>query len=251
MDRFSQLEFDEKMPERKRSQGEPVRDADYFYKDALRYWLAGDFELALRNYSRALEKNSALFDAWVGQVLMLIELGEYKEAVVWADKALELFPEHPELLAVKAVACCRDCKMEKAIAYSDNSISKENITSRVWLARAEVLLNRKSSVAENCISKAISIAGNMVPIVKLEAARLLRKKGGYSAAIGHLNEVVKVFPKSALAWYELGCCQSKLGLSEAKATLEQSLKLRPDWNVAKSALAKCGKGGLFNKLFRR
>jgi tetratricopeptide (TPR) repeat protein len=251
MDRFSQLEFDEKTPERKRSQGEPIRDADYFHKEALKYWLAGDFELALRNYSRALEKNSTLLDAWVGQVLMLIELGEYKEAIVWADKALELFPEHPELLAVKAVACCRDYKMEKAIAYSDNSISKEDITSRIWLARAEVMLNRKSSIAENCISKAISIASNMAPVVKLEAARLLRKKGGYSAAIGHLNEVVKVFPKSALAWYELGCCQSKLGLSEAKATLEQSLDLRPDWDVAKSALAKCGRGGFFNKLFRR
>lgn len=251
MDRFSQLEFGEVSPERKRPQGEPIRGAGYFHKEALKYWLAGDFELALRNYSRALEKNSTLFDAWVGQVLMLIELGEYQEAIVWADKALELFPEHPELLAVKAVACCRDSKMEKAIAYSDNSISKENITSRVWLVRAEVLLNRKSSIAENCISKAISIAGNMAPVVKLEAARLLRKKGGYSAAIGHLNDVVKVFPKSALAWYELGSCQSKLGLSQAKTTLEQSLRLRPDWNIAKLALAKCGGRGFFSRLFGR
>jgi len=251
MDRFSQLEFDEKMPERKRSQGEPIRDADYFHNEALKYWLAGDFELALRNYSRVLEQNSTIFDAWVGQVLMLVELGEYKEAIVWADKALELFPEHPELLAVKAVACCRDAKPEKAIAYSDNSISKDNITSRVWLARAEVLLNRKSPVAENCVSKAISIAGDMAPVIKLEAARLLRRKGSYSAAINYLNEVVKVFPKSALSWYELGCCQSKLGLSEAKATLEQSLRLRPDWDIAKAALAKCDKGRFLSKLFKR
>jgi tetratricopeptide (TPR) repeat protein len=251
MDRFSQLEFDEKIPERKHSQGEPIRDAAYFHKEALKYWLAGDFELALRNYSRVLEQDSIAFDAWVGQVLMLTELGEYHEAIVWADKGLELFPEHPELLAVKAVACCRDSKMEKAIAYSDNSISREHTTSRVWLARAEVLLNRKSSIAENCISKAISIAGKMAPVVKLEAARLLRKKGGYSAAIGHLNEVVQVFPKSALAWYELGCCQSKLGLPQAKATLEQSLNLRPDWNVAKAALSRCGKGRFFSRLFGR
>lgn len=251
MDRFSQLEFGEAGRERKRPQGEPIRNADYFHKEALKYWLAGDFELALRNYSRVLEINSTIFDAWVGQVLMLIELGEYREAVVWADKALEFFPEHPELLAVKAVACCRDAKMEKAIAYSDNSISKEKITSRVWLARAEVLLNRKSSIAENCISKAVSIADNMAPIIKLEAARLLRRKGCYSTAIGHLNDVVKVFPKSALAWYELGCCQAKLGRSEAKATLEQSLRLRPDWDRAKTALAKCSKRGVFSKLFRR
>jgi tetratricopeptide (TPR) repeat protein len=251
MDRFSQLEFGEVSPERKRPPGEPIRDADYFYKEAIKYWLAGDFEIALRNYSRVLEQNSTVFSAWVGQVLMLIELGEYHEAIVWADKALELFPEHPELLAVKAVACCRDAKMEKAIAYSDNSISKENITSRVWLARAEVLPNRKSSIAENCISKAISIAGDVAPIIKLEAARLLRKKGSYSAAIGYLNEVVKVFPKSALAWYELGCCQAKLGFPEARATLEQSHKLRPDWDRAKTALAKCSRGGFFKKLFRK
>lgn len=251
MDRFSQLEFDENMPERKRYRGEPVRGANYFFKEALKYWLAGDFELALRSYSRALERNSTLIDAWIGQVLMLIELQEYREAIVWADKALELFPEHPELLAAKAVACCRDAKIEKAIAYSDNSISRENITSRVWLARAEVLLHRKSSVAENCISKAISIAGNLTPVVKLEAARLLRRKGHYSAAISHLNEVVTIFPKSALAWYELGSCQSQLGLSSAKATLEQSLRLRPGWNAARSALAKCRKGRIFYRFFRR
>lgn len=251
MDRFSQLEFDEQKPGRKRSQGEPIRDADYFHKQALKYWLAGDFELALRNYSRVLEQNNTFFDAWIGQVLMLIELGEYKESLVWADKALELFPEHPELLAVKAMACCRDAKLEKAIAYSDNSIGKDNITPRVWLARAEVMLNRKSPVADNCVSKAVSIAGNMAPVIKLEAARLLRRKGSYSAAIGHLNDVVKVFPKSALAWYELGCCQAKLGLPQAKATLEQSLKLRPGWKEAETALGRCGGWGFFGRLFRR
>jgi tetratricopeptide (TPR) repeat protein len=248
MDRFSQLEFDEAGPRRKPIPGEPVRDADYFYKEALRYWLAGDYELALRNYSRVLEKNSTVFDAWVGQVLMLIELGEYKEAVIWADKALELFPEHPELLAVKAVACSRDAKTEKAIAYSDNSISKNNITARVWLARAEVLLNRKSQIADNCISKAISIAGDAAPVIRLEAARLLRRKGSYAAAIGHLNEVVKAFPDSALTWYELGCCQLKLGLSEAKASLEQSRSLRPEWYQPKLELKKSE--GFFSRFFK-
>jgi tetratricopeptide (TPR) repeat protein len=180
---------------------------------------------------------------------MLIELEEYREALIWADKALELFPEHPELLALKAVANVRDAKLEKAIAYSDNSISKDNITARVWLARAEVFLNRKSSIAENCISKALSSAGNMLPIIKFEAARLLRKKGNYSAAIEHLNNVVKVFPKSAFVWYELGCCQGKLGRPEAVATLEQSLKLRPDWEWPQKTLHQFSKRGFFQRLF--
>ena len=247
-DRFSQLEFGETNPKRERSHGEPIRDADHFHKEALGYWLIGDFELALRNYSRVLEVNNMAFDAWAGQVLMLIELGEYREAVVWADKAMELFPEHPELLAVKAVAYARDAKMEQAIAYSDNSISKENVTPRVWLARAEVLLDRKSQVAENCISKAVSIAGNITPIIKLEAARLLRRRENYAGAIEYLNDVVKVLPKSALAWYELGCCQAAVGFREAKSTFEQCLRCRPGWNVAKEALRK-QKKGFFSRLF--
>ena len=44
---------------------------------------------------------------------MRIELGEYREAGVWADKALELSPEHPELLALKALACVRDAKRDR------------------------------------------------------------------------------------------------------------------------------------------
>jgi tetratricopeptide (TPR) repeat protein len=249
MDRFSQLEFGEKKPEKERSEGEPVRDADYYLKTALKYWLAGDFEVALRNYSRVLEHNNLSIEGWVGQVLMLIELGEYKEALIWSDRALKLFPEHAELLAAKAVACSRDALEEKAVAYSDNSISKDDVTSRVWLARAEVMMNRKSQIMEGCISKAISGAGKKAAIIKLEAARLLRKKGNCSAAIGYLNEVVESFPKSALAWYELGCCQAKLGLSQAKATLKQSLEFHPDWEEAKSELKKCEGfwGRFFNK----
>lgn len=251
MDRFSQLEFGEKSPENNLSKGEPVRNADYFLKVALKYWLAGDFEVALRNYSRVLEQNNLNFEGWIGQVLMLIELGEYKEALIWADKALRLFPEHSELLAAKAIACCRNAKPDKAIAYSDNSIGKDDVTSRVWLARAEVMLSRKSQIVDGCISKAINSAGPNSASIKLEAARLLRKKGNYSAAMSYLNEVVQAFPKSSLAWYELGCCQARLGLPQAHATFKQALQFRPDWDEAKTALKKCTGRGLLGRFFKK
>ena len=253
MKRFSKLEFGSKSHSRqgKAGQGEPIRDAEYFYNEAMRYWLGGDYELALRNFSRSLEQNNSFYQSWHGQVLMLIELGEYNEANVWADKALELFPEHPELLAAKALACVRDGRMEKALAYSDNSVSKENATARVWLARAEILLNRKSGIAENCISKAVSLSGNMGPVISLEAGRLLNSKGNYCNALEHLQTAVKGLPKSALAWYSLGYCQAKLGRSEAKTTLQQSLELRPGWDKAKMALTKCSSSGFFGRIFKR
>jgi Flp pilus assembly protein TadD len=91
----------------------------------------------------------------------------------------------------------------------------------------------------------------MLPIIKFEAARLLSKKGNYSAAIEQLNDVVKVFPKSAFVWCELGCCQGKLGRSEAAATLEQSLKLRPNWDRPQKALRQFSNRGFFRRLFGR
>ena len=251
MDRFSQLEFDDAAPKRGRSAGEPVRDTSYFYREAMKYWLAGDYELALRNYSRMLEQDDSIFEAWAGQVLMLIELAEYREADMWADKALELFPEHPELLALKAIACTRDAKRQKATAYSDNSVGKENLTPRVWLARAEVFIGRKRQVCESCISKAVSGAGKLTPIVKLEAGRTLRRAGNYPLAIQYLKGATELFPRSALAWYELGCCQAALGRDEARHSFEQGLRLRPHWPACETALRKFQSRGVLRRLFGR
>lgn len=251
MKRFTHLEFgDSSDSQRPSGNGESIRDEAFFQTRALQCFLHSDFELALRNYSRALEVNSSFFDGWAGQIWMLIELGEYPEAMIWADKALESFPEHPELFAAKAVASLRDAKFDQAKAFSDNSISKDNIGPRVWLARAEVLLQSKSRVADTCLSKAFSLGTEDAKLVKLEAGRILKQYGRYSTAVEYLQEAVRLFPKSALAWYELGTCQSRLGFTQAVTSLEQCLHLHPDYAEAKEALNKTGRG-FFGRLFRR
>jgi len=99
MSRFKQLEFDGSSEKRPSSEGDAgglsPRDEKYLHDQAVTCWLGGDFELALRNYSRSLEVRSGFFEGWAGQIRMLIELGEYAEARKWADKAMELFPEQP------------------------------------------------------------------------------------------------------------------------------------------------------------
>ena len=49
---------------------------------------------------------------------MLVELGEYQEAKLWADKAIEKFPGDPELLAAKAVALARSGDLQGALALT-------------------------------------------------------------------------------------------------------------------------------------
>jgi tetratricopeptide (TPR) repeat protein len=79
---------------------------------------------------------------------MLIELGEFKEARLWADKALENFPDESELLAAKAVALARSGDLQGALAFSDSSIEARGETPYIWLARGDVLLARRESRAD-------------------------------------------------------------------------------------------------------
>ena len=250
MSRFANLEFDDKSKPAgpQRGKGSPPRDAAFFYQKAHEFYLSGNFESALRNFSRSLEQNAAFFDGWFGQVRMLIELEEYEEALLWTDKAMELFPDHPNLLATKAVGSCRVGALDKAMAYSDNAISRKGVTPYVWLARAEALLHGKSSMAERCIDNALSIAAQAAPIIRLEAGRLLLRAGRGAAAMEHLKRAVTDLPKAALAWHELGRCQAALGLSEADVTLAQCVSLRPDWKQAEQALKRFRNRGFFSRL---
>ncbi len=79
---------------------------------------AGQYENALRYYSRALEDDKAYLPGWVGQVEMLIALGEAPEADMWCRKALELFPGNGELLAARSRSLCRLGDVKQAGAVS-------------------------------------------------------------------------------------------------------------------------------------
>jgi len=245
MGRFSRLEFGDSKPSGTARADQLLSDADHFLQEARRYWLAGDFEVALRNFCRALEQDRTRIEGWSGQVLMLIELGEYKEADLWAAKALELFPEHPDLLGLRAIALARDARPRHAIQYSDKAVAVERPTAWAWLARAEIFKQKADAIVLGCISKAIAAAGNDLTTVKLQAGRILRERRAYPEAISYLTDVVSAIPTAGLAWFELGCCQQAIGLPQAKASLEQALRINPQFVPAKRAINRLEKGRLF------
>jgi len=249
MKRFGRLEFgDESLTQVPGSNGEQIRDAEFFYKRAMTAMLAGDFESALRNYSKSVEQNINFVDSWEGQILMLIELGEYNEAVMWADKALIVFPGNAALFAAKAVACFRNAFFDKAIAFSDNAMTKENITPNVWLARAEIMVDKKAVIAENCVEKALKIPGCDRGVVLLCAGRIFLRGKRYITANQMLSEAASLLPKSALAWFELGCVRHLGGCGDAQQAFEHCLTRRPNWKEAEKWLEKSGRIGFFGRL---
>lgn len=157
--RFSNLEFNDENREQDLSldtKSSAHRDDRYYLAQATDAAHWGRFEAALRMYTRCLDANRAVVPAWVGQIQMLVELGEFHEARVWSDKALELFRGNGELLAAKAQACARLKDIPAAMSCSDGSLQTSGSSPWRWQARGEALLAAGQGYFDECFIKSLS-----------------------------------------------------------------------------------------------
>ncbi len=228
MSRFGNLEFgDEHEGQSHAGSHSPVKGEAHYLVEAGTAFEHGRFESALRLYSKVLEFNPQNAAAWTGQVRMLIELGELREAKLWADKALEKFPQEPELLAAKAVALGRGGDLQGALAFSDASIEERGDTPYIWLARGDVLLARKETRADYCFEKALTLAHKDWFVTWL-AARIRFYYEQFALALKLAQQAVELNAAHFLLWLELGRCQHALGLvALARGSYAQADQLDP------------------------
>jgi tetratricopeptide (TPR) repeat protein len=254
MSRFVNLEFDGESEERSQSLEPLVKDEAYYLAEARAAFENGNFESGLRLFSKVLEFNPQNAGAWTGQVRMLIELGEYREAKLWADKALERFPHEPELLAAKAVALGRGGHLDEALAFSDAAIEERGDTPYIWLARGDVLLARREARADYCFEKAGTLAPQDWFIVWL-TARIRYYYEQFALALKLLQRGIELNAGHFLLWLELGRCQQALGLfGPAQVSFTQAKQLNQRCGEAGLALSRLANVGLSARLrgwFRR
>jgi tetratricopeptide (TPR) repeat protein len=249
MSRFVNLELGgESEEEPRQTQPALVKDEAYYFGEARAAFENGNFESALRLYSKVLEFNPQNAAAWTSQVRMLIELGEFREAKLWADKALERFPREPELLAAKAVALGRSGDTQAALAFSDASIEERGDTPYVWLARGDVLLARKERRADYCFEKALLMAPRDWITCWL-AARIRYYYKQFALALKVLQQAVEWNAGHFLLWLELGKCQQALGMGgPARNSFVQAQQLNPQCHEACLAIARLAQGGLSSRV---
>jgi tetratricopeptide (TPR) repeat protein len=253
MSRFSNLEFGDQFENQSPEQRQLVKGEGFYMAEARAAFENANFEQGLRLYSKVLEFNPANASAWTGQVRMLIELGEFREAKLWADKALERFPREPELLASKAVALARNGDLEGAIAFSDASIEERGDTPYIWLARGDVLLARKESRADFCFDKALLLAPRDWFTVWL-AARVRHFYKQFALSLKLLQQAIEWNTSHFLLWLDLGHCQQALGLvGLAKKSFSQARELNPrcQAGAAIQQLSRAGIGARLQGFFRR
>ena len=246
MSRFVNLEFGGEHEDQSRQEPKAlVKDEAYYLAEARAAFENANFESALRLYSKVLEFNPQNAAAWTGQVRMLIELGEYREAKLWADKALERFPHEPELLAAKAVALGRSGDLQEALAFSDASIEERGDTPYIWLARGDVLLAREEQRADYCFEKALLLAPKDWFIAWL-GARIRAYYDQFVLALKLLQQALEWNAGHFLLWLELGRCQEALGMiGPARTSFAQAEQLNPDCSEARDGQVKLAEAGLW------
>jgi tetratricopeptide (TPR) repeat protein len=249
MSRFINLEFDGESAERTAPSGKAlVKDGSYYEAEARAAFENGEFEKALRMYSKVLEFEPQQAAAWTHQVRMLIEMGEFREARLWADKALERFPSEPELLAAKAVALGRIGDLQGALAFSDSSIEERGDTAYVWLARGDVLLARGETRADYCFEKALLLAPRDWFIAWL-AARIRIFYRQFVLALKLLQSAVEWDAGRTVLWLQLGQCQHELGIMGAAArSFSQAQQLDPHCREAGLGLVRLSGSGPWTRL---
>ena len=249
MSRFINLEFSDESDHQLGADGKPlVKDEAYYLAGAQTAFEENNFEQGLRLYSKVLEFNPANAVAWTGQVRMLIELGEFREAKLWADKALEKFPNAPELLAAKAVALGRSGDLQGALAFSDASIEERGDTPYIWLARGDVLLARSEKRAEYCLEKALVLASRDW-FTTLLAARIRMYYKQFILALKLTQQAVELRADHFLLWLEHGRCQLALGMVRgAENSFRQARQLNPASQDVTEALQSLSRTGLLTRL---
>lgn len=252
MSRFGNLEFGDSPQNDALSETQSgVKDEGFYLREASSLFESGRFEQALRSYAKALEQNPKSAAAWTGQVRMLIELGEFREAKLWAEKALALFPREGELLAAKAVALARSGDGKGALAFSDASMEVEASTPYIWLARGDVLLARREKRAAYCFEKAILLAREhwLWPWL---ASRVHLFHAQTAQALKFAQQALGLDAARAIVWQQLGRCEAALGLSsKAQQSFERARELDRDCPDLDRLTLDLGRESFFDRLLRR
>jgi tetratricopeptide (TPR) repeat protein len=238
MARFDKLEFNSqaKAKETELSVSVTNRDQSQWMDEADHERRVGHFETALRYYSRALELDRVILAAWVGQVQMLVQLGECPEADLWARKSLEVFPGNAELTAGRAQALCRTGDLKQAQELSDGSFAREGSSAYRWMVRGELLLCQRQKTDDHCFSKAMQVDSDW--LVPVEIGLICRYHNAPSQALKYLRTAIEKAPDQPYPWYVTGLCQSDLeSVGAAINSFQRCVDITPGHEDARQQIA--------------
>lgn len=262
MGRFSKLETGSSssdhnlaVPEGAVQKGGPEisYDATYYMGEASKLYFSGNAQKALRVYSRAAQMDHTQVDAWIGQGLCLLELKQYKEAMVWVKRGLELFPEEPRLIALEGAVYANQGMTQRGLGCSDYAMSKPGADALAWILRGEVLSLADNKNAPFCFQKAMEVKRSDDWQTPAQIGLLLLRQKKWPLAGDYLKAAVQINPHNQYLWLKLGFAYERLGLSQLALEAYNAAGAMGETagTAAEDAITRVSQTPLIVRLFRR
>lgn len=239
-DRYNYIEAveDESAP-REREGTTPLERLNRLHERAWDLLWNREYDAAFYLFSQVLSSDKGRASAWAGQIEVLVETGEYEEAALWADKALQLFQNDPVFLALGAIAHCRLKNEVRALEYADGALkfSKSGLPL-AWTARGEILILCGSRRASDCMKKATAIdSEDWRPMIR--CARILAADKRYHHAADFYEQAAAKIRKPQFLIEYAYCMLELHGEKQAEKLFRDALGLVPRNKSAHFGLKKC------------
>ncbi len=149
--------------------------------------------------------------------------GAEREAEAAFRRALELAPEHPEVLGNYANYLARAGRVEEAIATHRRAVDAAPVSAAAWLRLGlAVLAANRPAEARRALERAVHLAPRSGPAWHA-LGRARRAAGDLAGAETALRQAVAVEPGSGTAWVNLGVVTKLLGRpADALACLDRA-----------------------------
>lgn len=214
----------------------PAFDFAHYLEQARAAQACGAFQASLRLYGRALEEDRGRAEAWLGQVQVLLDMGQPEEAATWMEQAGRVLGEVPGLLALRALAAVAAGRLDDARQWSDRAMREGSDQPEVWLSRAAVVYaSGNGKVARMNLDKAWERAPG-APTAR-RCGEVALDMGDLATARSWLDKADRLDPDNALVALRLGVMHERTGdLALARHHLERALQLEPRLAPARLAL---------------
>lgn len=237
------------------AQAGPDYDARHYLSEADRHFYRGEYEKALRMYSRAIQSDRTAVDGWLGQVRCLLEMKQAKEAMVWVRRALELYAEDPRLISLQGLAYAQNGMVDRGLSCSDYALGRAGVNVSdplVWIARGAILSLGDSRNADICFGKAMEMRARDDWRTPMTLGLLLLSQKKWARAVEFLEAAVHVEKCNDYLWERLGYARERLGLGQAAhEAYEAALHLNGANRAAQDGLARLRQSSVWGRLMRR
>ncbi len=217
-----------------------LSEAQERYNEGVDAQEAGRLDEAVSLYTKAIELDPELVDAYIHRSSAYLDLGQYDEALGDGSKAIELDPEVVEAYVNRSAAYLNLGRYDEALDDANKAIDLDPELALAYVARGAVYNERVPgepgdfSKALTDLNKAIELDPELAEAYN-ERGLVHANLGDFEQALADFDKVIELDPELALAYSNRGFAHLNLDdFRQAIMDLDRAIELDPDLALAYS-----------------